>query len=186
MSMRSFFLWFWGLVFGGGVAASAALALLQAPAESKAPAVQPVALTEPLPLPPVPAIAEAQHLQPSARLHPHAAFARLWRVLSRPRHAPELAANTRITVVPPVPPRPAPASPAREVFAHPSHVPTLLRAPVRAEPKPAAIPSGAPVAEARAYAYRYARNYPRGGYYTYTYTYPYSYYPYPYYYSYQY
>lgn len=189
MSMRSFFLWFWGIVFGAGVAASAALALLQAPAEPKsqsAPAIQPVAMTEPLPVPPVPAAGEAAgpHQQ-ALRPHAHATFARLMRVFSAPRRAPELAASTHITVVPPIPPAPAPAAPIREAYARPTHS-LVWRRPVRAEPRPAAIPPGAPVAEARAYAYTYARNYPRGGYYTYTYTYPYAYYPYPYSYAYQY
>jgi hypothetical protein len=188
MSMRSFFLWFWGLVFGGGVAASAALALLQASGEAKtppAPTVQPVAMTEPLPVPPVPAAGEAAAAHQHAAVHarPHASFARLMHAFGAPHRAPELAANEHIRVVPPIPPA---ASPAREAYVHPSHLPSL-RSPARAEPRPAAILSGAPVAEARAYANMYARNYPRAGYYTYTYSYPYAYYyPYPYSYSYRY
>ncbi|MBV9757920.1 MAG: hypothetical protein JO047_12760 [Alphaproteobacteria bacterium] len=184
MSMRSFFLWFWGIVFGGGVAASAALALLQNPSEPKpsAPAVQPVVMREPLPVPPVPAAAPTPAHQQVARAHPHESFARLLHVFAGPRHAPELAASARISVVPPIPPA---AAPMREAYARPTHLPPL-RIPARAEPRPAAIPAGAPIAEARAFANIYARNYPRYRYYTYTYSYPYAYYPYPYSYSYQY
>ena len=179
MSLRSFFLWFWGIVFGSGIAGGATLAVLQSPSKSPpASAIQEIALTEPLPVPPVPAIDEGSGPRQgaSSKPHPHVVATRQPR---EARHFAELASPARITVVPPVPPAPSAAS---ENVAHALRLPSL-RSPARMEPRETTT---APPAAPRPRAYAYAHNYPRYSYYSYSYPYRYSYYPYPYYYSYSY
>lgn len=179
MSLRSFFLWFWGIVFGSGIAGGATLAVLQSPSKPPpAPAIQEIALTEPLPVPPVPAIGETG--TPLPKLHPHMAATRPAHEF---RHFAELAPPARITVVPPIPPAQITPSAPSENLARAMRSPPL-RSPARAEPREATTPP--PTFEPRPRAYAYARNYPRYTYYTYSYPYRYSYYPYPYYYSYSY
>lgn len=183
MSLRSFFLWFWGIVFGSGIAAAGTLAVLHAPVAppSASPgSPQTADLQQPLPIPPVPAAADTSVLRqtPSPRLHI---------VASRsvaPRRVAELPPETRITVVPPIPPERVPTTTSHESAAPES------RAAARTERPEPRLTSGpkrtVPSTEWRARAYAAARSYSRYGYYTYSYPYAYQSYPYQYYYSYNY
>lgn len=173
MSLRSFFLWFWGIVLASGLAGGTTLAWLHAPAKpaEPPPATQPVAMAEPLPVPPVPAIIEPE-APPATASKPHAHTAR-----ARSGEARRFAQlEPRITVVPPIPPARGASSAVTESMARVTRLPAL-RSPARSEPREAYEP------HPRAYAY--ARSYPRYSYYSYSY-YPDTYYPYPYYYSYSY
>jgi hypothetical protein len=180
MSLRSFFLWFWGIVFGSGIAGGATLAVLQSqPKPPPAPAIQQVALAEPLPLPPVPAIDEGSGPRQAASSRPRShVFAT--RPIHEARRFAGLALAPRITVVPPIPPAPSAVS---ENLARVTRLPSF-RSPPRVEPRQTVTAPSAPSPRPRAYAY--ARNYPRYNYYSYSYPYQYSYYPYPYYYAYSY
>ena len=191
MSLRSFFLWFWGIVFGSGIAGGATLAVLQSPPKpAPAPAIQQVALTEPLPVPPVPTIGETAGPQVALpRPRPRVIATRQSHEV---RRFAELAPLAPITVVPPIPPAPNVVSEntgrvsentprVSENMTRILRLPSIHRS-VRIEPRGTTTP---PPAEPRPRAY--ARNYPRYSYYSYSYPYRYSYYyPYPYYYSYSY
>jgi hypothetical protein len=178
MSLRSFFLWFWGIVLGSGIAGGATLAVLQSQSKPPpVPAIQQISLTEPLPVPPVPAINEGGAPQTaSPRPHAHGIATRQ---SHEGRRFTELGRPAPITVVPPIPPV---ASAAGESTARVIRLPSIHTS-VRIEPRGTTT---APPAEPRPRAYAYARNYPHYSYYSYSIPYRYSYYPYPYYYSYSY
>lgn len=120
MSLRGFFIWFWGIVLGGAAVAGTTLAVLKAPVGPPAPAALPTAVLQPLPpAPPLPAPRREAAAWPP--MHPT-----VIRPALRPRHTVRLAERfaaeriipERITVVPPIPPEP-------ELHALPA-----LRAPV--------------------------------------------------------
>lgn len=184
MSLRSFFLWFWGIVFGSGIAAGATLAVIQErPKPPPDPAVQQASAIEPLPLPPVPAANEAAvPRQPTPRLHP--TMPRAPHPSGEARRVFEsTVAEARITVIPPIPPDQLPASTA----AIAAHVGRAVTRAERPEPKAGSYTPQRtqPTWEARPRSYAYARNYTRHNY-TYYYPYNYQYYPYRYYFSYNY
>jgi hypothetical protein len=170
MSLRGFFIWFWGIVFGSGVAAGAALAVLKAPAGPPAtPAARPVpqaANALPLPLPPpLPALTEAPARQAETGswrpAHPTVIHPAL-----RPREPHRLA--ERITVVPPIPPDPAETRAAPERRVRTAHYAAPRRS-YRVETRVRMAPSSP---EPRLYSY-----YPRYSYDSYSYTFPYQGYP---------
>jgi len=185
MSLRSFFLWFWGIVLASFTAGGATLAMFHGRAVAPpAPPIQQVAMTEPLPVPPVPATEEApgERAAPAWR-HPHIISARPSHAGGEPRHATEFARVARVTVVPPVPP--ARAAQLTESVTHASRLPAL-RPPERTETRTTTTwTTPAPAAEPRPRVYPYAPRYTRYSYYTYSYR-PYYSYPYSYYYSYAY
>lgn len=97
MSLRSFVVWFWGIVFGSGIAAAGTLAVFQDAPKSAPPAMvppaapTPVAAIQPLPVPPVPSREERASVRPALAPRPHAAFARASHPASETRRVAELS-----------------------------------------------------------------------------------------------
>ena len=172
MSLRGFFMWFWGIVLGSGVAAGATLAVLKAPASPPAPVLPIVqaAISQPLLPPPVPPpVAPRRVAAPWRPAHPT-----VIRPAPRVRQIARVA--ERITVVPPIPPEPELRAPV-ERHVRTAHV-AIARRIARAETRTQIVTEEVnPEPPRPRRAYSWYPGYPRYSYDAYAYPYPGNEYP---------